>query len=431
MSGKWLVVLLAGVVILGSLQEAAATETENKTHEFVATKEWQVIAEGQPIPKGLHVRINLQTGLKEAKLLDESERGTALQSQPEEEKIEHQDQDQDNEPLALDYKPDIIEESLRRVKEQKKSYAELRKAYKEFQKNFRTDGELIVQLIDQYRNFSKTPQESEMRSKLDCLENLEYLLHQIDNALMFIDNGGLDDVLLPIVVNDTNTSLRVSAMRVLGSLASNNPKAQIKVFEKNFGSHLAQILTSSGNAAEISAALHAFGALLRKFPLAQQRVLSTSGTQALIKVLQSSDVELRSKAKVVTLISDLVLEKRSVLEANKDAPEAASTMAQYVLLEFEPWLKSQGYCPAVDSVLTKDFLHLLEQPEVVEQFATALETTEDLCLDSWSQSSGLRHALLTVRNRFANSKDEYRLEVSQIVAKLCERLFNKPKHTEL
>ncbi|XP_037709976.1 nucleotide exchange factor Sil1 isoform X2 [Drosophila subpulchrella] len=428
MSGKRIVCLLASVLILGSLQVAAATETDNKTSEFVATKEWQVIAEGQGIPKGLHVRINMQTGLKEAKLLDESERGTALQSQPGDQKAQDQD---DNEPLALDYKPDIIEESLRRVKEQKKSYAELRKAYKEFQKNFRTDGELIVQLIDQYRNFSKTPQESEMRSKLDCLENLEYLLHQIDNALMFIDNGGLDDVLLPIVVNDTNTSLRVSAMRVLGSLASNNPKAQIKVFEKNFGSHLAQILTSSGNAAEVSAALHAFGALLRKFPLAQQRVLSTSGTQALIKVMQSPDVELRSKAKVVTLISDLVLEKRSVLEASKDAPEAASTMAQYVLLEFEPWLQSQGYCAAVDSVLTKDFLHLLEQPEVVEQFATALETTEDLCITSWSQSSGLRHALLTVRNRYANTKDEYRLEVSQILAKLCERLFNKPKHTEL
>ncbi|XP_052846817.1 nucleotide exchange factor Sil1 [Drosophila gunungcola] len=427
-----ILVLLASVLILASLQKSVATETDNKTSEFVATKEWQVIAEGQAIPKGLHVRINLQTGLKEAKLLDESERGTALQSQPEDQDQDQNQQLEDNEPLALDYKPDIIEESLRRVKEQKKSYAELRKAYKEFQKNFRTDGELIVQLIDQYRNFSKTPLlESQMRSKLDCLENLEYLLHQIDNALLFIDNGGLDDVLLPIVVNDTSVPLRVSAMRVLGSLASNNPKAQIKVFEKNFGSHLAQILMSSGNAGEISAALHAFGALLRKFPLAQQRLLSTSGTQALVKVLQSPEVELRGKAKVVTLISDLVLEKRSVLEASKDANEAASTMAQYVLLEFEPWLQSQGYCPAVDHVMAKDFMHLLEQPEVVEQFATALETTEDLCIATWSQSSGLRHALLTIRNRYANSKDEYRLEVAHILAKLCERLFNKPKHTEL
>ena len=37
---------------------------------FVATKEWQVVKEGQSIPPGLHVRMNLQTGLKEAKLLD-------------------------------------------------------------------------------------------------------------------------------------------------------------------------------------------------------------------------------------------------------------------------------------------------------------------------------------------------------------------------
>ncbi|KAH8382692.1 hypothetical protein KR009_004833 [Drosophila setifemur] len=424
MRGQHLLAILAGVLILGSLRTAAAAEADNKTSEFVATSEWQVIAEGQAIPKGLHVRINLQTGLKEAKLLDESERGTALQSQPE-------DQNEKNKPLALDYKPDIMEESLRRIREKKTGYAELRKVYKEFQKNFRTDGELIVQLIDQYRNFSKTPLESELRFKLDSLENLEYLLHQIDNALMFIDNGGLDDVLLPIVVNDTNTSLRVSAMRVLGSLASNNPKAQIKVFEKNFGSHLAQILTSSGNAGEISAALHAFGALLRKFPLAQQRVLSTSGTQALIRVLQSPDVELRGKSKVVTLISDLILEKRSVLEASKNAPDAATGIAQYVLLELEPWLQSQGYCSAVEGVLSKEFLHLLEQPDVVEQFATALETTESLCIEAWSKDSGLRHALLTIRNRYANSQDEYRLEVSQVLSKLCERLFNKPKHTEL
>ena len=38
---------------------------------FVATKEWQVVKEGQSIPPGLHVRMNLQTGLKEAKLLDD------------------------------------------------------------------------------------------------------------------------------------------------------------------------------------------------------------------------------------------------------------------------------------------------------------------------------------------------------------------------
>ncbi|SPP83807.1 nucleotide exchange factor Sil1 isoform X2 [Drosophila guanche] len=418
MNGKQLVLVLATVLALGSLQVAATETSDNKTGEFVATRDWQVISEGQAIPKGLHVRINLQTGLKEAKLLDESERGTALQSQTEE---------SDSEPMALDYKKDVAEAAQRHAKE----YVELRKAYKEFQKNFRTDGELIVQLIGQYRNFSKKPLESELKTKLDALENLEFLLHQIDNALVFIDNGGLDDVLLPIVVNDTNTALRVSAMRVLGSLTSNNPKAQIKVFEKSFGSYLSQILMSSTSSAEISSALHAFGALLRKFPLAQTRVLSTSGTQALIRVLRSPDMELRSKGKVVTLISDLVLEKRSVLEGSKDTTDAASSFAQYVLIEFESWLETQGYCTALDDVLAKDFLHLLDQPELVEQFSTAIWTTQSMCHVVWSQSSALRHALLTIRNRYANSKDEYRLEVSQALDNICKRLYDKPKHTEL
>lgn len=375
---------------------------------------------GQAIPKGLHVRINLQTGVKEAKLLDESERGTALQGKP--------DGQEEPEQLSLEHKANIIEESVRKVK-QHRDYAELRKAYKDFQKNFRTDGEMIHQILEEYRNFSKSSLESELKPKLHFLENLEYLLHQIDNALAFIDGGGLDDVLLPIVVNETNTDLRVSAMRVLGALAANNPKAQIKVFERNFGSYLAQILMTSTNNAEISSALHAFGALLRKFPLAQQRVLSTSGTQALTGVLRSADVELRNKAKAVTLISDLVLEKKSVIESNKDSQEIASSMAQYMLLDFESWLQTKGYCTGLEAVLSKDYVHLLDQPEIVELFAIALESTEDLCQPLWSQSAALRHGLLTVRNRFSHSQDEYRLEVAQQLTRLCTRFFDK--HTEL
>ncbi len=58
------------------------------TEEFIATNEWQIVNEGifhnsiklkntfrlgQKIPPGLHVRLNLETGLREAKLLDKDE----------------------------------------------------------------------------------------------------------------------------------------------------------------------------------------------------------------------------------------------------------------------------------------------------------------------------------------------------------------------
>jgi hypothetical protein len=44
---------------------------------FVATNEWQKIEPGQAIPKGLHVRINLQTGEREARLLQPDEQQSA------------------------------------------------------------------------------------------------------------------------------------------------------------------------------------------------------------------------------------------------------------------------------------------------------------------------------------------------------------------
>jgi len=38
--------------------------------EFIPTNEWQIVKDGQMIPGGLHIRMDLSTGLKEAKLLN-------------------------------------------------------------------------------------------------------------------------------------------------------------------------------------------------------------------------------------------------------------------------------------------------------------------------------------------------------------------------
>ena len=46
--------------------------------EFVATDEWQRVPEDVPLPQGLHYRINLETGVKEAKLLREDSDSAAV-----------------------------------------------------------------------------------------------------------------------------------------------------------------------------------------------------------------------------------------------------------------------------------------------------------------------------------------------------------------
>lgn len=49
MRGRYLLVILGAILVVGRLETAAATDTDNKTGEFIATKEWQVIQEGKEL----------------------------------------------------------------------------------------------------------------------------------------------------------------------------------------------------------------------------------------------------------------------------------------------------------------------------------------------------------------------------------------------
>lgn len=64
-----------------SVEEDEEELAEEVERVFMPTREWKVVREGQSIPAGLHVRMNLQTGLKEAKLLDEEMGGNEVELQ--------------------------------------------------------------------------------------------------------------------------------------------------------------------------------------------------------------------------------------------------------------------------------------------------------------------------------------------------------------
>lgn len=49
---------------------------------FQPTNEWQVIERGQSIPAGLHVRMNLQTGVREAKLMEDDPGNKEREDEP-------------------------------------------------------------------------------------------------------------------------------------------------------------------------------------------------------------------------------------------------------------------------------------------------------------------------------------------------------------
>lgn len=440
-------------VILLLVIKFAISAANDKNKTFIATAEWQEIEESQGIPTGLHIRINLQTGKKEAKLLNSEELDgnnngalakveqnayeASLKEFPTENKakvsktLSEALKNLPKDSLDVEHSP----EKLKKIKRDFKTYNELKEPFKNFQKKFLSDGEVITKLIDEYKNLSKAGQEvsitlnAKITTQLRILEDFDYLVHQIDNALLFIDKGGLDQILLPLIVNETNLNLRTKAVRVLGALTLNNPKAQIKVFEKNIGGYLAQILISSVHSEELSSALYAFGSLLRKFPLALQRILSTSGTQALVGVL-AKDCELKVKAKSITLISDIIVEKGLVLSKYADS-DYPLTAAQYAELNLQEWLHSSGFCETVESLVSTQLFELLGQPDLTEYFVIGLENASEICGYVWSKSAQLRHALLTIKNRYIHAKDEFRGEVAQQIEKLVKILYSHKHRDEL
>lgn len=56
-----------------TLSVSDTDDTTISNEKFIPTHEWQVIKKNQAIPAGLHVRMNFQTGIREAKLLDDDD----------------------------------------------------------------------------------------------------------------------------------------------------------------------------------------------------------------------------------------------------------------------------------------------------------------------------------------------------------------------
>ncbi|KAG5863205.1 hypothetical protein JTB14_014109 [Gonioctena quinquepunctata] len=62
------------IIFLFGIQTIYSEDKERDENEFIPTYEWQVVKKDQKIPKGLHIRMNFETGITEAKILDEEEK---------------------------------------------------------------------------------------------------------------------------------------------------------------------------------------------------------------------------------------------------------------------------------------------------------------------------------------------------------------------
>lgn len=356
------------------------------------------------MPPGLHYRINLETGEKEAKILeetDESENQKSSLATVEEEVGKENASDSPTLEDALKNIPgdsfQYTPEQIKEIKSKFRTYEDIKHELKDdLNMDVKTDAEIVTSLIKKYEGLKKGTVNPEV---IKILEELEYLVHQIDNANNFVDQNGIEKIIIPNIVNQTNSIIRTKALMLLGAVIHNNPRAQISAFERNVGEHLTRLLASSKLGDELSAAIYATGSLIRKFPLAQKESLTKRGISVLLDIW-TKHVDLKVKIKVLTLIADLVRESHDVaLQQNEPSEKDEEKFRQYQRVHIEKLLDEYEFCPRFEQLMASSKADLTKCADSIEKVIHSMQLTKDMCFDSWSQSPDLRHVILVLKNR--------------------------------
>ena len=260
---------------------------------FVPTEEWQEVKPGQRVPSGLHVRLNLETGRKEAKILtddktnfyDSGESHEALK-----EALKNIKSDESNADKS-EFDPSTF-----------RTMEELKEALGAINLEVETDIEIVSKLVKEF-------QEATENDKTTILDDLEYYVHQYDNALLFVDLGGLQKIIIPSL-NSSNISHRKYSCLLLSGAAQSNPKFQIAALEHGLVETLLRMTVLDQDPEVSTKAFSAMSAIIRNFPEAQNSLLRQGGLGVLIKIFENENsVYEKLKIKILTMINDLLIER--------------------------------------------------------------------------------------------------------------------------
>lgn len=344
------------------------------------------------------------TGKKEGKLLEKDEPSKALiATENRSEEVNHSDELKNSKKrleAALKNIPhesfDYDEREIKKITKKYKSYETLKKEFADLNMNVRTDYELLDQLLVKFNEMSG--KESISDAEIDAIfEDLEYLVHQIDNANRFIFSGGLDKIILPNVQNQTNSQLKRHSVKLLGTLTQNNPKAQIAAFEKNLGFVLLQVLAQSSDIQEMSSVIYAFGSLVRKFPLAQKELLNKPGLKILIDLL-GKNVDYKIKIKMLKLITDLIREYDEVTQFESEFDK--EKLQQYKEVNIKERLEETQYCNAIDELSSENRHEYLQNLYATDDMLGVISVSKEICQPNWSSSPIFRHTILVIKNKY-------------------------------
>ncbi|XP_030002260.1 nucleotide exchange factor SIL1 [Sphaeramia orbicularis] len=401
--------------------EAGVTVDNEEEEEVVEvvqpTEKWQTLKPGQAVPAGSHVRLNLETGQREVRMGEEQLKYWTM---------EHRDDDE----VRSSFSPDELKRAMKRIKEDMnpvdkhhnqqdsvlskyRPLEELKRDMAQMDLLVETDVQILRRLLDQLNSSSSTTEQ-----KLNILLELEYLVHQVDNAQTLCSMGGLGFIVEGL--NSSDSRIQESSAFVLGSALSSNPAVQVKALESGALQTLLTILATSQPLAVKKKVLFAVASLLRHFPFAQRHFLSHGGLQVLAELFRADDHAVL-RTRIVTMLYDMISEKEHMTQAGPDPVQDAShqeRVRQYSKVSLQGELLEKGWCSLVPQLLASS------EHDYREKALQALLVMAPVCLDQYRSDDFLRGSLVSLRvqyleivqtQRTVEEDDDYFAEIVQLI----------------
>lgn len=356
---------------------------------------------GQKVPSGLHYRINMETGYKEAKILENHESKTSLTTT----------MNENSENIGDDEKTRLrLEQALKNIPSDKyddmteeknpRTYEKLKDDLKELKLEMKSENDLLTELVDRFMKIARL-NDAELLGDTDLaiLEDISYLCHSIDNSEFFISIGGLEDVIIPNLIQTSNIGRTVMSLRALGVILQNNNFARNYVLEKTkIANFLIDFLSKSASSDQLSASLFAMGALMRnnqKLPLE----LYKNGVSRLIEII-AAEKSLSLRVKALTLVGDLL---DNQLYESQHSP--------------------MDLCGEVENLVVLNRDGLIANIDYAEKVVNSLISLQGNCQLKWSESPILRHNLLSLEAYFnEESASESRSSLQNLTISLYGHL---------
>ncbi|XP_077292108.1 sil1 nucleotide exchange factor [Arctopsyche grandis] len=375
------------------------TTDDNQTEPFVPTNQWQVVKKGQAVPDGLHISMNLETRIIKAKLMDSDEKSekslTVINTDE-----QTNESNPNKSPNLLSSAP---EEALKNLASSKskparakrfKTLAELKSEFSELRMEAKSDMEIMHELLRRYENLIKEHPLSLHREKLSdeiidtpsslemlaILTDIEYLVHQFDNAAEFIRLNGLENIIYPHL-NASDNTLKAEALKLLGSCLQNHIKVQIHALDTNAGEKLLKILSLDNNEYVKARAIHALSCLVRGFPLAQKQIITKHGMDVFHKILLSNNPSyFKLKIPIIVLLDDLVLEHKLILEFHVHGKtEDEDKLRQYYEVDLMSKLSNPIFCDILTKLLEEYFEYDNTDIDSLDKITSAIKTFGHIC----------------------------------------------------